>query len=853
MAAKSSIKTTLSFFLVPCLPVILSFTLSCFADPDELQDFCVADLNATKITMNGFPCKPLSEVTNDDFFYSGLVNEANTDNPFGVGIRPGDVTSFPALNTLELTIDVLDLAPGANVPVHTHPRGSEANLVIKGKVLFGFITTNNVLYSKVLNAGELSVIPKGLVHFVQNVGPEKAVVVAVFNSQSPGASVIPFNLFGSKPAIPNDILAKNFLVDDKVIASIKSKKKTMATKFSIKTTSSFFLVLCLTVLTLSCFADPDELQDFCVADLNSTTIVMNGFPCKPISQVTTEDFFYSGLVNEASTANPFGLGVRPGDVTSFPGLNTLGLSINILDLAPGGIVPLHTHPRATEANLVIKGKVFFGFLTTNNVLHSKVITAGEVSIIPEGLVHFVQNVGKSKAVVVAMFNSQSPGAAGLPFNLFGSTPAIPNDLLAKNFLVDEKVIANIKSKFAMAAASSFFLVLCLTVFTLSCFADPDELQDFCVADLNSSTIVMNGFPCKPMSQVTTEDFFYSGLVNEASTANPFGLGVRPGDVTSFPGLNTLGLSINILDLAPGGIVPLHTHPRATEANLVIKGKVFFGVIKAGEVSIIPKGLVHFVQNVGKSKAVVVAMFNSQSPGAAGLPFNLFGSTPAIPDDLLAKNFLLCQMLEVLCLTVFTLSCFADPDELQDFCVADLNSTTIVMNGFPCKPMSQVTTEDFFYSGLVNEASTANPFGLGVRPGDVTSFPGLNTLGLSINILDLAPGGIVPLHTHPRATEANLVIKGKVFFGFLTTNNVLHSKVIKAGEVSIIPKGLVHFVQNVGKSKAVVVAMFNSQSPGAAGLPFNLFGSTPAIPNDLLAKNFLVDEKVIANIKSKFGN
>ncbi|KAI3867674.1 hypothetical protein MKX03_036584 [Papaver bracteatum] len=408
------------------------------------------------------------------------------------------------------------------------------------------------------------------------------------------------------------------------------------------------------------------------------------------------------------------------------------------------------------------------------------------------------------------------------------------------------------TKFSIKTTSSFFLVLCLTVFTLSCFANPDELQDFCVADLNSSTIVMNGFPCKPMSQVTTEDFFYSGLVNEASTANPFGLGVRPGDVTSFPGLNTLGLSINILDLAPGGIVPIHTHPRATEANLVIKGKV----LKAGEVSIIPEGLVHFVQNVGTKKAVVVAMFNSQSPGTAGLPFNLFGSTPAIPNNLLAKNFLVDEKFManimskfVMCLTVFTLSCFADPDELQYFCVADLNSTTIVMNGLPCKPMSQVTTEDFFYSGLVNEASTANLFGLGVRPGDVTSFPALNTLGPLINILDLAPGGIVPIHTHPRATEANLVIKGKVFFFFFFfTNNV-----IKAGEVSIIPKGLVHFVHNFGKKKAVVVAMFNSQSPGAAGLPFNLFGSTPSIPNDLLAKNFLVDEKVIANIKSKFGN
>ncbi|KAI3979330.1 hypothetical protein MKX01_020538 [Papaver californicum] len=217
MAAKCSIKTALSLFLV------LSFTLSCFADPDELQDFCIADLNSTKITVNGFPCKPLSEVTNEDLFFSGLVKEASTDNPFGLGIRLGDVTTFPALNTLELTINMLDLAPGGNVPFHVHPRGSEANLVIKGKVRFGFISTNNVLYTKVLKAGELSIIPKGLVHFVQNVGPGKALIVAVFNSQMPGAAIIPFNLFSSTPAIPNDILARNFLVDEKVIKGIKSK------------------------------------------------------------------------------------------------------------------------------------------------------------------------------------------------------------------------------------------------------------------------------------------------------------------------------------------------------------------------------------------------------------------------------------------------------------------------------------------------------------------------------------------------------------------------------------------------------------------------------------------------------
>ncbi|KAI3912849.1 hypothetical protein MKW98_012791 [Papaver atlanticum] len=225
----------------------------------------------------------------------------------------------------------------------------------------------------------------------------------------------------------------------------------MAVQLSIKTTSSFFLVLCLTVIlffTLSCYsADPDPLQDFCVADLNST-IRMNGFPCKPESQVTSNDFFFSGLMTGASTENPFGAGLKFGDVTAFPGLNTQGLTVSRIDIIPGGIIPLHVHPRASEANFILKGKVFFGLVSTTDVLYSKVMKAKELFIVPRGLVHFAVNVGQRNAIVLAILNSQLPGFSTLPLNLFASTPTIPNYILAKNFRVDEKVIAIIKSKFA---------------------------------------------------------------------------------------------------------------------------------------------------------------------------------------------------------------------------------------------------------------------------------------------------------------------------------------------------------------------------------------------------------------------
>ncbi|KAI3985440.1 hypothetical protein MKX01_033754 [Papaver californicum] len=212
------------------------------------------------------------------------------------------------------------------------------------------------------------------------------------------------------------------------------------------------------------------------------------------------------------------------------------------------------------------------------------------------------------------------------------------------------------------------------------------------------------------------------------------------------------------------------------------------------------------------------------------------------------------LILVFCVILFfTSPCYSDPDQLQDFCVADLNATTTSLNGFPCKPVSQVSSSDFFFSGFTKEGNTNNNFGLGVTPGNVLSFPGLNTLGLSMNRVDYAPGGVNPLHSHPRATEAGVIIKGKVLVGFISTTNVLYTKVLKAGEMFVIPKGLVHFQKNVGRGKAVTITSFNSQLPGAAVLPATLFASNPAIPNDILAKNFQVDETVITSIKSKFGS
>lgn len=192
---------------------------------------------------------------------------------------------------------------------------------------------------------------------------------------------------------------------------------------------------------------------------------------------------------------------------------------------------------------------------------------------------------------------------------------------------------------------------------------------------------------------------------------------------------------------------------------------------------------------------------------------------------------------------------ADPDLLQDICVADLNSA-IKVNGFPCK--SNVTAEDFFSDVLAKPGSTNNSVGSLVTGANVQRIPGLNTLGVSMSRIDYAPGGLNPPHTHPRATEMVFVLDGELDVGFITTANVLYSKHIKKGETFVFPKGLVHFQKNNGKTAAAVIAAFNSQLPGTQSIAATLFGATPEVPDNVLTKAFQVGTKEVQKIKSRIA-
>lgn len=177
----------------------------------------------------------------------------------------------------------------------------------------------------------------------------------------------------------------------------------------------------------------------------------------------------------------------------------------------------------------------------------------------------------------------------------------------------------------------------------------------------------------------------------------------------------------------------------------------------------------------------------------------------------------------------------------------------MVNGFACKDPKLVQVDDFYLGGLHIPGNTSNPVGSRVTPANVAQIPGLNTLGISMARIDFAPWGVNPPHTHPRATEILTVLEGTLEVGFVTSNpeNRLVMKVLQKGDVFVFPINLVHYQRNTGNVNAVAVVALSSQNPGVITVANAVFGSKPAIANDLLAKSFQTDTKTIDWIQSKF--
>ncbi|WJZ94291.1 hypothetical protein VitviT2T_013165 [Vitis vinifera] len=206
------------------------------------------------------------------------------------------------------------------------------------------------------------------------------------------------------------------------------------------------------------------------------------------------------------------------------------------------------------------------------------------------------------------------------------------------------------------------------------------------------------------------------------------------------------------------------------------------------------------------------------------------------------------MLHILALFSFLLVSSSHA-AVQDFCVADLTAPQGPA-GYSCKTPAEVTADDFVYSGLSQPGNTSSLFNAAINTAFVDKFPGLNGLGLSMARADLAPGGVVPMHTHHGASETILIAKGSITAGFISSDNTVYLKTLKEGDIMVFPQGLLHFQVNTGRTQAHFWVSFGSSNPGIQILSNALFSNN--LPSELIEKTTFLDDDEVKRLKALLG-
>uniref|UniRef100_A0A7N2KLY6 Germin-like protein n=1 Tax=Quercus lobata TaxID=97700 RepID=A0A7N2KLY6_QUELO len=150
-------------------------------DPDVLTDFIVPP-NVT-------------DVNGDFFTFTGM--RARLDGfPTVFKVTKASMVEFPALNGQSVSYAVLEFLAG----------------------------TTNLPHTQTLQAGDVFVFPKGLVHFQYNDDVKSPVItISTFGSANAGTVSLPNTLFTT--GIDDNVLAKSFKTD---IATIKALKAGLA-------------------------------------------------------------------------------------------------------------------------------------------------------------------------------------------------------------------------------------------------------------------------------------------------------------------------------------------------------------------------------------------------------------------------------------------------------------------------------------------------------------------------------------------------------------------------------------------------------------------------------------------------
>ena len=167
------------------------------------------------------------------------------------------------------------------------------------------------------------------------------------------------------------------------------------------------------------------------------------------------------------------------------------------------------------------------------------------------------------------------------------------------------------------------------------------------------------------------------------------------------------------------------------------------MINPGQLTFVPKGCWHDVENIGEEGVKFVIVYNNEHPE----DLDLSGSVGSLPARVLNS--------------IFGINSPGLFNQLDVRLSQDAVISAKSVNFSNSNSTSQNYTSNPHTLNLGNISPQIQTPGGTATLGSVPYFPIL--AGLSVFLINLKPRGIIEPHTHPNAGELNYVIEGKVTF------------------------------------------------------------------------------------------
>lgn len=294
--------------------------------------------------------------------------------------------------------------------------------------------------------------------------------------------------------------------------------------------------------------------------------------------------------------------------------------------------------------------------------------------------------------------------------------------------------------------------------------------------------------------------------------------------TEFPALS--GISLSHLHLEEEGLREPHWHPNAHELSLCLSGKALltlFGPdnryrsfqVSAGEIAFIPMGTLHSIQNVGNTPLGMLVAFNHENPE----DLNLSSCISWLPPTVLGKTFNVSQSLfEKL------------PKTEKGF---------FITSGSAVRALTDRT--DSYKFALRAKQPDLISNGGSVQISNQYFLPSLQ--GLALYYLTLKVKGIREPHWHPNAHELNYLINGSVKITLVSPEGVSETFEMKPGDISFMPKGYFHYIENLSGEPIEMAVFFTHEFPSDIGLS----GALSAYSDETIAAIFNMDKGYFATL------